>query len=183
MLMASCMVPDMCLYVRLCQTAVICISLIYIKTLFPKKIGTVCIILLNTETKEVQSNFGTEKLYSFFFLILIVNLILAINKLKSWDTTINSWKRCMISLKKLKENGDMVQNWKNFIRKRFYHLQYLMLFKDLKHPENTRESIETRNSPQNSVHKGQNCDWMDVIFSPSGDNGLHNTALIAGVIM
>lgn len=63
---ASCMVPDMCLYVRLCQTAVICISLIYIKTLFPKKIGTVCIILLNTETKGVQSNFGTEKLYSFF---------------------------------------------------------------------------------------------------------------------
>lgn len=67
--------------------------------------------------------------------------------------------------------------------KDFNHPQYLMLFKDLKHPENTRESIETRNSLQNSVHKGQSCDWMDMILSPSGDNGLHNTALIAGVIM
>lgn len=36
---ASCMVPDMCLYVRLCQTAVICISVLYIKTLFPKILG------------------------------------------------------------------------------------------------------------------------------------------------
>lgn len=183
MLMASCMVPDMCLYVRLCQTAVICISLIYIKTLFPKKNWDSVYNIVKHWNKRSAIKFWNWEIVFFFFLILIVNLILAINKLKSWDTTINSWKRCMISLKKLKENGDMVQNWKNFIRKRFYHLQYLMLFKDLKHPENTRESIETRNSPQNSVHKGQNCDWMDVIFSPSGDNGLHNTALIAGVIM